>query len=44
MELMKRFKQNRILLMHSDETVMFAKSDQIDNRIKIKKGENERRN
>ena len=37
MELMKRFKQNRIVLIHSDETVMFESSDQIDNRIKIKK-------
>lgn len=37
MEFMKRFKQNRILLMHSDETVMFESSDQIDSRIKIKK-------
>ncbi|MDA8591465.1 hypothetical protein N9L09_00700 [Flavobacteriaceae bacterium] len=36
MELMRRFKQNRIVLMHSDETVMFESSDQIDNRIKIK--------
>ena len=36
MELMKRFKQNRIVLVHSDETVMFESSDQIDNRIKIK--------
>ena len=42
MELMKRFKQNRILLMHSDETVMFESSDQIDSRIKLKY--NERRN
>ena len=37
MELMKRFKQNRIVLMHSDEIVMFEKSDQIDCRIKTKK-------
>ncbi|MGC6434384.1 MAG: hypothetical protein ACON4M_09345 [Crocinitomicaceae bacterium] len=37
MELMKRFKQNRIVLMHSNETVMFEKSDQIDCRIKTKK-------
>ena len=36
MELMRRFKQNRIVLMHSDETVMFESSYQIDNRIKIK--------
>ena len=36
MELMRRFKQNRIVLMHSDETIMFESSDQIDNRIKIK--------
>ena len=36
MELMRRFKQNRIVLMHSDETVMFESSDQIDSRIKIK--------
>ena len=36
MELMRRFKQNRIVLMHSDETVKFESSYQIDNRIKIK--------
>ena len=34
MDLMKRFKQNRIVVMHSDETVMFENSDQIDGRIK----------
>jgi hypothetical protein len=42
MELMKRFKQNRIVLVHSDETVMFESSDHIDSRIKLKY--NERRN
>jgi len=36
MDLMERFKQNRIVVMHSDETVMFEKSDQIDSRIKSK--------
>ena len=34
MDLMERFKQNRIVVMHSDETVMLEKSDQIDGRIK----------
>lgn len=33
-DLMERFKQNRIVVMHSDETVMFENSDQIDGRIK----------
>jgi len=35
-DLMERFKQNRIVVMHSDETVMFENSDQIDGRIKTK--------
>jgi len=36
-DLMERFKQNRIVVMHSDETVMFENSDQIDGRIKSNK-------
>lgn len=35
-DLMERFKQNRIVVMHSDETVMLEKDDQIDGRIKSK--------
>lgn len=35
-DLMERFKQDRIVVMHSDETVMFEKDDQIDGRIKSK--------
>ena len=34
MDFMERFKQNRIEVMHSDETVMLENSDQIDGRIK----------
>jgi len=34
MDLMERFKQNRIVVMHSDETIIFEKSDQVDDRIK----------
>ncbi len=36
MDLMKRFKQNRIIVIHSDETIMFEKSDQIDDSINTK--------
>ena len=35
-ELMKQFKQNRILIIYTDETVMFEQSEEIDPRIKIK--------
>jgi hypothetical protein len=32
MDLMERFKQNRIVVMHSDETVMYEKNNQMDGR------------
>ena len=35
-ELMKQFKQNRILIIYTDETVMLEQSEEIDPRIKIK--------
>ena len=36
MDLMERFKQERIVVMHSDETVMFENNDLIDCKIKTK--------
>ena len=35
-ELMKQFKQNRILIIYTDETVMLEQSEETDPRIKIK--------
>lgn len=35
-ELMKQFKQNRILIIYTDETVMLEQSEETDTRIKIK--------
>ena len=34
-ELMKQFEQNRILIIYTDETVMFEQSEEIDPRILI---------
>jgi len=36
-KLMDKFNQNRIVVEYLDETVMFEKTDKIDNRIKTKK-------